>query len=808
MSPDVSIPDIVSLALVVESSVAVHAEWRRILVDYISQILRRLAETYSANNGHRLRIAFVTYGSADTLPTPLLSKRFFTDYLQVIKELKEHQAEMGLGETNSGGSKGMAALEGLTAAVELFDQLKVQSQSKDLSRPTIHHLLHISASPPDDAMHPRWNVASALDNLTWDTLPSELKKRNIHFSLLCLRLPTQRLTDLFAAASVSGPTNPWFQVNPSHSISLSGFTPSQPQKVIKRSGEPHAIERPQEAKRPRLTDISPKPPLAKESTNLHATPITLTQSLPTAIAQPHPPQSANNQPFTMNQLMQRLHNMREQLGQLEMTLKNAENEGNKEKAETLRLEYNRNQEIYAKLSQIVAAYNQQRQQADAHVQGQAPTTIARTQSSPVHMQKESIPKISSPSNDLAQISSTLQPPQVIHSRTISGSNIPQPIVTNTTPTSQPLPSGAAKIPVPVEAQMRGLLDQRRHLGGGMGISPPVPNVPHPEIVSTSSSTVRAGIASTLPLKPPFQTTEPVTGNGSAKPSSVMVWQGTFTWSGTGPSGKKEIRANLFASSNSPECRADTWPDNFTLVPTQTPIVELSDLREWMKRHKPALCTFYPDTTQGEGEMNNSYYRMLVQLLTQRRIYATAAWTRPSGAQENNVLIMAMNAGLIGAFFPLTGIPEMPKPSNPTAPLPLTQLTGLPPQLVAQLQPLNNEQRMQYLAQYVQQKQMQARQAEQVQNNSSQSQVNPLMMMSQGINSATQPNSAHSQPIYGNMGGMSGHVGMQVGSNGNNAMSLGPGHANNIASVQSRSIGGGNMNYDLQSFMQRNGDSTM
>jgi hypothetical protein len=65
-------------------------------------------------------MAFVTYGTADTRPTPLLAKRFFVPFqTQVTKELCEQTKNLGIGLTSSGGNRGMAALEGLVAAVEV-----------------------------------------------------------------------------------------------------------------------------------------------------------------------------------------------------------------------------------------------------------------------------------------------------------------------------------------------------------------------------------------------------------------------------------------------------------------------------------------------------------------------------------------------------------------------------------------------------------------------------------------------------------------------------------------------------------------
>jgi hypothetical protein len=68
-------------------------------------------------------------------------------------------------------------------------------------------------------------------------------------------------------------------------------------------------------------------------------------------------------------------------------------------------------------------------------------------------------------------------------------------------------------------------------------------------------------------------------------------------------------------------------------------------------------------------------------------YATAAWTLPSGEQGNNALFFSVNGGLVGAFFPVNGIPEMPKP---------TGLPPLPPEFMAKLHAMTPEQREQVI----------------------------------------------------------------------------------------------------------------
>lgn len=89
-----------------------------------------------------------------------------------MKDSEEIQ-QLGLGSTSSGGTTGMAALEGIVAAIELFDTL---ASSFKFTRKMPSHILHITASFPDNAKHPQANSSPALDETTWETLPDELSK--------------------------------------------------------------------------------------------------------------------------------------------------------------------------------------------------------------------------------------------------------------------------------------------------------------------------------------------------------------------------------------------------------------------------------------------------------------------------------------------------------------------------------------------------------------------------------------------------------------------------------------------------------
>ena len=64
-------------------------------------------------------LAFVTYAPADTDPTPIVCKQYFSDFKTVTRLMKEEPVQLGIGTTHSGGRTGTAALEGLVGAVEV-----------------------------------------------------------------------------------------------------------------------------------------------------------------------------------------------------------------------------------------------------------------------------------------------------------------------------------------------------------------------------------------------------------------------------------------------------------------------------------------------------------------------------------------------------------------------------------------------------------------------------------------------------------------------------------------------------------------
>jgi len=67
-----------------------------------------------------MRIGWITYATRKH-PTSILCNRFFGDVQPIMGAFKDNNISLGIGTTNSGGTSGMQALEGLVAAVEVSE---------------------------------------------------------------------------------------------------------------------------------------------------------------------------------------------------------------------------------------------------------------------------------------------------------------------------------------------------------------------------------------------------------------------------------------------------------------------------------------------------------------------------------------------------------------------------------------------------------------------------------------------------------------------------------------------------------------
>ena len=61
----------------------------------------------------------MTYGTADTRPSPIVKKIFFTEAQHIIQDIKDGSGRLGIGLTDSGCGKGMAALEGFATILDV-----------------------------------------------------------------------------------------------------------------------------------------------------------------------------------------------------------------------------------------------------------------------------------------------------------------------------------------------------------------------------------------------------------------------------------------------------------------------------------------------------------------------------------------------------------------------------------------------------------------------------------------------------------------------------------------------------------------
>ncbi|KIL67451.1 hypothetical protein M378DRAFT_159270 [Amanita muscaria Koide BX008] len=643
---------ILAIAFIVESSRPVYHQWGIIFKDYLTNIMRRLADTYS---GARMKVAFVTYGLADMLQSPILCKRFFVDHLTVFKEMTESPGKLAFGQANTGGDKGMAALEGHVAALELFDVLNEPSQTKR-GRVLSNFVIHVAACPPDVSRHPQWNNLTSLDNTTWETLPQEYQKRNISYNAIILNNQLHQHLSLHSAIQQRHTgSSLWFSVRATHAVLLSGI-PAAESKITptKRSSD---LEKTPESKRPRLSQNNPE------------TPSQINRAIPERqekgeLAQPAPIPTASAQQGFVAQFLSRVRIMEDNIRALEAKISDAKLADNAQLVDQLSSECRQKKEVLTNFQRRVFEHVQalKASQSGSGIGSGNPTVTPSQQGNPsappTNIQQKQMggpgPSSHNQSNDL------LLPYSHMSDNAEGSSSSRDHMFSDATVKPQP------KWPSEQEHLIRSMPGTVMH---------------------SNASPVSAHLPSGNPTQ------------GQSVMNSTIVWQGQFIWNGHGSAGKKECRARVVAHSpHVAECRADTWPPQLTLVPTPEPAVSLVELREWITRFKPVICRFQPKTEPGDL-MNEQYYKSLIQLLVAKRVFAVAGWTLPSGAQENNVLVFPMNEQvLLGAFFPVTGIPEMPKPRSTGI-----QTSRQGSEVLAQLQRLPPEHRDYMIARLLQQR---------------------------------------------------------------------------------------------------------
>ncbi|KAF8838598.1 hypothetical protein BDN67DRAFT_971308 [Paxillus ammoniavirescens] len=776
--------DLVAVACVVEASLLLASEWSRILTEYIFPLLKRLNELHPT---HQFRLAFVTYGAADTRPSPLLSKRFFANVSQVIKELREEPSKLGIGQTNSGGARGLSALEGLVAAIELFDILmastnlavnhaQTQSPQKD-NRSLVSHLLHIAASPPDSAQRPQCNTLQHLDSVTWESIPTELKKRKINLSLISLRKIVQ-FQDLQSSVAGLGTQLPWFNVHAPHVLSLAGFPAPQRTRDHVSTPQSHNLSPNQDMKRQKVTadpvskasSGSPALPAARTPPNqrpqqsLSSQPSKHTTPAQPAISVKHPasaqpiqltagatgpapvpssaptPASGSRPPAPVlpalgpeildqvvvptghkfGQLMERLAGLEKEIAAIETQMSDAQHAGQMTLLPEFQKEGAKKAHLKEQIKMLLKQHYQKVLQAKEAQYTQAGTDVSKAGPDPPSMSAVGVSLTQSQTPSNAPDPSSEHPASSAaeeHRPQIPDSQILAQFWQSRGGTVS-APSGNNFPAGPSQAQPHPsvppeVVAQMQKLIDKKGFRPQSFGSPSQASTSTSQDTIINPNAVTHPLMQAVNST---------------TWHGTFTWSFPQQNGAtKEVQiqvVGIVAQPTPGDIRTDTWPKNLTLITCKEPLKESTELPTWLKRHqgRTRVVQFRPSPRAPEGSTNEQMFHSLNKLMADRRLYAYAGWQLPSGKFSYNILIFSMGPTFAGAIFP-DGLPDLPgngnipEPHEPTgeAPkLPLLSGLNIPPMVMARLQGLDPAQQKQLLARFAREQLLRQRQQQQQQ----------------------------------------------------------------------------------------------
>ncbi|KAH9838797.1 uncharacterized protein C8Q71DRAFT_856717 [Rhodofomes roseus] len=624
--------EIIAVAYVVDASLTLATEWRQIVVEYIPALLHRLGELHTSPH---FRFAVVAYGPAETRPTPLLGKLFFGNPQAILKELREEPMKMGLGLTGSGDSTGMAALEGLAAAIELFDMLK---ESLEVMT---SHIIHVAAAPPDGSEHPVWNIAPNLDEVSWATLPVELQKRNINYSNILLRqLP--RFQELHASAAAGSTQQPWFTVRPQHILHLSGF-PTAQQKGTKRSVDlTHSVGRTAEPKRPKMEARPSSPPPSLDS----SPPGPSSQPPQTAVAASQPP--PQNQPVSQPprplrqnvalpdaqyvfQLNQAHTKKKQELAEHKQMGRAKEAAETEKELQKLQMALRQNQLRLLKARQLLAQSSQAASSANNNTSRPGSTADAAPTGTGALAESSSMP----PMNNTAPSSSNVHPqsdpmPDLAGAHTKEATYM-APTQTEPVALAQTTSSSTAQIPP----------------------QPPGPDLPN--LPSLASGPLNE------PPSPAMVKSQVPQPSQGAPSIYVPVWDGPVTWvdSTTG----RPMQAHMVVKSLD-ALRALQWPQSLTLEPTTEFRLQITKLQEWLKTRSPEFIPtmLMPHSGASDAKQNEERCNAIWRSIASSHRYAVVGFPNPSGMPSlKQLLLFPSRPGhFAGAYFTgPSGIPELP-----------------------------------------------------------------------------------------------------------------------------------------------------
>ncbi|KIO28697.1 hypothetical protein M407DRAFT_71520, partial [Tulasnella calospora MUT 4182] len=218
-----------------DSSALTLGFWQKGFGTYIVPLLQTMAKVHNQQApgaALKTRVGTVVFTRSNVTPS-LLSNTYFTDASQFFQGFQANMLSTGLGATTNGGDSGMAAVEGLVAAVEMCDRLTSEAakprrtnlppsfpQQPQRKQP-ICHIILFTSQPPGGSPTPLNNKDYRFDGMTMDTLPAEIAKRNIKFSCILFNQITQHI-EFFNKVGEHA-EKPWFNTAQGHVLLLSGF---------------------------------------------------------------------------------------------------------------------------------------------------------------------------------------------------------------------------------------------------------------------------------------------------------------------------------------------------------------------------------------------------------------------------------------------------------------------------------------------------------------------------------------------------------------------------------------------------------
>ncbi|CAG8442244.1 2174_t:CDS:10 [Funneliformis caledonium] len=224
----------------------------------------------------KLKSGLVIFGNYEPISRSPVTTYYFEENLSQFEKLIKSI------EFEDGGMRENAVAEGLVAALEMFDAYKSQTKSENLE-PRKHCLLISNSHPCPDLVHR--NIDEKYDQFSMNQIVEEMKKQNIHLSLITPERNFTKLEELVTEVNQDIEVhNAADVINSSHVVKLAGFKPlfTHPKEVstaIKRKREDSTssigtVEKPKKVKLEPTQD-----PVKGQSTAPNGLPVQLAQPL-------------------------------------------------------------------------------------------------------------------------------------------------------------------------------------------------------------------------------------------------------------------------------------------------------------------------------------------------------------------------------------------------------------------------------------------------------------------------------------------------------------------------------------------------